>query len=191
MACKWITMTPFIVLSLGDFISENGSYVALHSFTNFYHNTTSKHQKRIELVLIDEHENLKQQLAFCKKLQIEDAVTVLHLGQQERIESMYKNASIFMLPVRRHLNAIVQECLSYGLPLLGYDGFGTEQVIDQTCGMLVQYDTDEESILDFSRMLRMLYFDPEARKILCKGAEARYEKEFTWGQKNHLRVGSR
>jgi len=42
--------------------------------------------------------------------------------------------------------------------------------------MLVPRRRRKEGHAEFSRILEMLYFDPEVRKILAKGAMCRYEK---------------
>ena len=47
--------------------------------------------------------------------------------------------------------------------------------------MTIENDNLQESIIEFSDVLRMLYFDPEARKILKRGALKKYETQFTWG----------
>ncbi|MEL6922581.1 MAG: hypothetical protein AAFO94_00920 [Bacteroidota bacterium] len=46
--------------------------------------------------------------------------------------------------------------------------------------MMVSHISREQSIQEFGAMLHMLYFDPEARKILQKGAGQKHSSQFTW-----------
>ena len=74
------------------------------------------------------------------------------------------------------------QALSKGLPVLSYRGEERESLIDLTCGMLIDYMSTGQSIGDFASLLRMLYFDPAACKILKKGALKKYTTLLQWQQ---------
>lgn len=189
-AHKPTTMTPFITLGLGDFISERGLEITIKAFSHFYHNITPKHQRRVELKLIDKAVNKSRIQTLTKHYNIDHLTQFLDLEEQELIETQYKIASLIMLPININVSNIVQESLSYSLPIICFKNTTSEGLLDQTCSMQLEYDSDEVSVIEFSRILKLLYFDPEARKILKRGALQKYEAKFTWGNKNRIRVGS-
>jgi len=183
-------MTPFIIIGLGDFIDNNHLEITVRSFANFYHNVTSKHQKRVELKLIDDRGNIQKIQQLTKYYKIEDVTEILTLDQQEDIEVKYKIASFLLLPLNRKVENIIQESLSYGLPILCYYSTGSDSLLDQTCSMRIDFENTETSVLNFAEVLKLLYFDPEARKIFKKGAVQKYQADYTWGGSNRVRVGA-
>jgi len=183
-------MTPFIVIGLGDFISEQGLDITVKSFANFYHNVTSKHQKRLELKLIDDIENVSRLKSLVSQYEVDNVTEILTLSQQNQIETTYKIASLIMLPLNKNVSNIVQESLSYSLPIICFNNSANEGLLDQTCSMQLDFETDEASAIQFSRLLKLLYFDREALKILKRGAAQKYESKFTWGTNNRARVGA-
>ena len=86
-----------------------------------------------------------------------------------------------LLPSADNITRLISEAFSFGLPVVCYDSEELEETVDPTCGMTVDNDNYQESVIGFSEVLRMLYFDPEARKILKKGALKKYETQFSWG----------
>ena len=175
-------MIPFSVITLGHLVSPNSASTALKSFANFYHTITSKHQRRVKLYIVDESANNDMLHKQCLEQEIGDVTTILNLSEQETIESIYKSGSVFFLPVKENKDALVQESLSYGLPFIGFTKYGYEEYIDQTCGMLLKEERDEENVIEFARLLQLLYFDPEARNFLKRGAVNKYEAAFSWGK---------
>ena len=75
------------------------------------------------------------------------------------------------------------EALSFGLPILCYSHANLEDYVDHTCGMLVESISRDQSIQEFANKLKILYFDPEACKILQRGAVNKYQNQFTWSLK--------
>ena len=184
-------MIPFSIITLGDFVSPTGLQTAIRSFSNFYHNITAKHQRRLTFYIIDNHENVDEIARLCINEGIEKATCILHLGEQDDIVKIYKSASVFLLPIQENKDSIVQESLSYGLPILSFLDAGYEEYIDQTCGMLLKPTRQEEHILEFARMLQLLYFDPEAREFLKRGATNKYKAHFSWGLDSRERARRR
>jgi len=109
----------------------------------------------------------------------------VYWDDQEKVETSYTNGSVLLLPSKDNFSKLVSESFSFGLPVICYDNEHIEDIVDQTCGMLVHEDNVGESIIEFSNLLRMLYFDPEARKILKRGAKNKYTQALSWGIENH------
>ena len=174
-------MSKFNVLSLGEFIHKEGIDVALESFADLYYDVTSKHQKQMKLIMVTKgtlSDYIEQKV---NNLGIKKAVEMVSWSEQEEIEEWYKNSSVMLLPSADNITRLISEAFSFGLPVVCYDSEELEETVDPTCGMTVEYDNYQESVMGFSEVLRMLYFDPEARKILKKGALKKYETQFSWG----------
>ncbi len=183
-------MTLFNVLSLGGFIPTKDVEVAMEAFASFYHQVTNKHQRRLRITIIDKGDNQRHFEELARTLDIQQVLTIISCNQQEGVEAFYAKSATILLPTRQRLGMIIPEALSFGLPVLSLEEEHTKEHIDNSCGMLIRYQGREQSIEEFSRCLRILYFDPEALKILKKGAFNQYEKNFTWASKRSVRIGA-
>jgi len=174
-------MSKFNVLTLGEFIHQEGMDIALRSFAELYHDVTSKHQKQMRLAMISKgilSDYIQDQI---HELKINDAIEIVPWSEQEAIEDWYEKASIMLLPSIDNISKLVSESFSFSLPVVCYENEQLHDIIDQSCGMMIDYGNTPQNILNFSEVLKMLYFDPEARKILKKGANRKYETKFSWG----------
>lgn len=174
-------MSKFNVLSLGEFIHKEGIDVALESFADLYYDVTSKHQKKMKLIIVTKGALQDYIDERANKLGINKVIEIVSWSQQEEIEDWYKNASVMLLPSTDNINRLIAEAFSFGLPVVCYESKRLDGTIDPSCGMTIEQVNFQENVIEFSEVLRMLYFDPEARKILKKGALKKYETQFSWG----------
>lgn len=171
----------FYVLALGEFIHQEGINVALEAFADLFHDVTSKHQKQMKLLMVTKG-TLNPYI--CKKvqeLQIEIAVQMIPWSEQEAIEKWYEAASIMLLPSTENPSKLISEAFSFSLPVVCYERAELEETINPACGIMLERGTFQQNIFNYSEVLRMLYFDPEARKIMKRGARRQYENLFSWG----------
>ncbi len=173
-------MKPFIVVALGRFLEENSIEIALSSFAEFYHSVSYKYQKHSHLIVIDKkyHHNLNEDLAAHKK--IIDKTVFLNLTEQAKIEKAYKEASLLLLPRNINSSVIIKEAFLYGLPVLGYTNSSHDNLLDNSSGMKIRYQNEIQAAQELANCLRLLKYDPEAVKMLKKGAAMKYEKEYKW-----------
>ena len=174
-------MSKFNVLSLGEFIHKEGIDVTLESFADLYYDVTSKHQKKMKLIMVTK--GILQDYIYerANKLGIKKVIEIISWSEQEEIEDWYKNASVMLLPSTDNITRLIAEAFSFGLPVVCYESETLEDAIDSSCGMTIEQYNFQENVTEFSDVLRMLYFDPEARKILKKGALKKYETQYSWG----------
>ncbi len=184
-------MNPFFVLAPGDFLDHRNARLAIEAFARVYRTLTPKHQRRMRLIIIDEDENHSKHLHLARKLKAEGALQVVSRFDAEQAERAYQQASVFFCATDQSLASIIPEALSYGLPILSTANAQIKDYIDNTCGMIVEKRSESQLIEGFSRMFSMLYFDPEVRKILQKGAKRKYRNHFCWGvYERRLRAGA-
>ncbi|MDB4443434.1 glycosyltransferase [Saprospiraceae bacterium] len=174
-------MSKFNVLSLGEFIHKEGIDVTLEAFADLYYDVTSKHQKQMKLIMVSKGSLQDYIHEKADKLGLSKVIEIIFWSEQEEIEEWYKNASIMLLPSKGKITRLIKEAFSFGLPVVCYESDELDEIMDPSCGMTIENDNLQESIIEFSDVLRMLYFDPEARKILKRGALKKYETQFTWG----------
>lgn len=180
-------MTSFKVLTLGEFMIGKNVEIAIRAFATFYHDLTSKHQKKCSLIIIEKEEFIKSNLDIANKYEVADQVKFIPWTEQEDIQKAYKESTLMLLPTRASLGRIIPEAYSFSLLILSYDCDEITEFVDMTCGLLADFGSNEQNILAFSDTLRILYFDPEGTKLLKKGALRKYETSYSWGLKKMLK----
>ena len=175
-------MYSFTVLALSDVATEAGIDIVFQSFAEFYHELTPKHKKKSKLIFIDKGGYALAAIQLAEQLDIQPVVQVLNWKRIDYIKSAYEAASLLLLPAKTKLESIIVDALSKGVPILSYLEKEQEQYIDHTCGTLIDYYSKGQSIEDFANVMRMLYFDPEACKLLKKGAFSKYKNQISWEQ---------
>ncbi|MEM9917779.1 MAG: glycosyltransferase [Bacteroidota bacterium] len=181
-------MTFFNILSLADFLSEDEIDTVMESFSDFYFKLTSKHHRRIRLYIVAGEIAKIHVLQSAKKYQLDKLVEIIPNEDKKLIKNVYQSASVMFLPIQKNIGEIVPEALAFGLPVLCYDTEDMKEYLDQTCGMFVRPKTFSQSMLDFAEKIHMLYFDPEARKLLKKGAKRKFGLTFGWNRYENLEV---
>jgi len=163
-------MYTFTVLALSDVASEAGIEIVFQSFAAFYHDLTPKHKKKSKLIFIDKGGYALSALQLAEELEIKPVLQVLNWKRIEHIKKAYDTASLLLLPSKSKIENIIIEALSKGVPILSYQEKEQEQYVDHTCGTLIDYYSKSQSVEEFANLMQILYFDPEACKLLRKGA---------------------
>ena len=173
-------MKPFLVVALGRFLKENSVETVFASFSEFYHSVSYKYQKHSQLILIDRAYNLRLNRDLAFQYKIETKTSFLSLRDQEEVEKSYKEGTVLLLPRNINSSSIIKEAFLYGLPVLGFSNSGHDNLLDASSGLKVNFQSEHQAVKAFADNLRILKYDPEAVKMLKKGAEKRYKTEFTW-----------
>ena len=175
-------MYKFTVLALSDAASEAGIEISFQAFADFHHALTPKHKKNSKLIFIDKGGYALEALQRAEQLEIKSFVQVLNWKRIDHIQKAYESASLLLLPSRSKTKALIVNALSSGIAILSYREAEQEQFVDQTCGTLIDYYSDSQSIEDFANVMRILYYDPDACKLLKKGALSKYENQINLKQ---------
>ncbi|MEO1514916.1 MAG: glycosyltransferase [Bacteroidota bacterium] len=183
-------MTFFNILSLADFMTPEEIDTVLESFSEFYFQLTSKHQRRIRLYMIAGEVGHIHIRESAERYKLQDLIEVVSSDDEKVIRNVYQAASVLFLPLQESIGEIIPEALAFGLPVLCYDTEDMREYLDQTCGMFVRPRTFAQSILAFTEKIHMLYFDPEARKLLKKGAKRKFGLTFGWNRYEGIEVGA-
>jgi len=102
------------------------------------------------------------------------------LSDQQVVEDMYTQGSLLLLPRKVNCSSIIKEAFQYGLPVIGFAHSSHDNLLDSSSGLKVFYESDTQAVQAMATNLRLLKYDPEAVKLLKKGATNRYSAEFKW-----------
>jgi uncharacterized protein YjgD (DUF1641 family) len=160
-------MTPFNVfvdvINLDDASVKN----TLSSISSMYHSFTSKHQRKISFIFDIQSERVKMLNDTAKNLEIDHAVSV------SNFDAMYaqgKSISIFVDFGDTVATTKIISMLEIGVPFLGQSNSERKEILDNTCSILANTKSNFDLFPSIISFMRMLYYDPEVRKILKRGA---------------------
>ncbi len=99
-------------------------------------------------------------------------------GGLERIEGLYRNADIFLLPTQAECSAVAFcEAAAYGLPVITTDTGGTSTIVaDDVTGALLPLESGPEQ---FAAKIDALWHDPNLGSMRAK-ARQRYDEMLNW-----------
>ena len=103
-----------------------------------------------------------------------DCKNILHMGKvpNEKIGTYLCASDVFVLPTQAEgcCNAIV-EALSCGVPVISSDRPFNHDILDDSCGILIDPDSEEE----LEKAIRSIREDPQLRQYLAQGSLRRGE----------------
>lgn len=168
-------MKDFQVVSLSKPLHDNGIEIVLAAFSQLYNSVTFKHQRKMMLNLVCEAPRVSLVLDYAIKYEIEDAINLISY-QEDLKNQIPLNATTLLLPTEKRVGKLVRESLSKDVPIVSYVNESVSEYIDHTCGVFIRKRGFGFCVEDFSRTLRMLYFDPEVRKLFHRGAKTRFQE---------------
>ena len=169
-------MTDFNVLTLAKHLSDEELELVISSFSELYHRVTFKHHRRIKIKVVCSIHRAEWILTLARNYKIGSSLELI--PDKDFIETDWssQDASVLFLPTLKRAGRVTREALSQGTPVISFQNESISEYIDQSCGMLVRPRNSSQDVDAFSRILSMLYFDPEVRKLLKRGAERKYKE---------------
>jgi hypothetical protein len=154
----------------GFFLDEGAVQLVLQSFANLYNQLTPKHQQSLRIYIVEEPTSFNSIRALSKKMLLTKAVEPISRLEIDKVKRAYKESDFFIYMSTQNQYRIITEALQYDLPLLVLETDVTKDILDISCGMLVENGADSEIIKDCTEKMEMLFFDREVCKYLKKGA---------------------
>lgn len=182
-------MANFKVLFFLGSSSEQYEDAVLYSFHSFYYNVTFKHQRKIHFVFVSKEKDTQSLNQIRTKLadhQLLDIATIIPSYHSIEVDTACKDSSVFLLPESGKLEDMTYKAFYHGLPVIGLDCVQTRGIIDQTVGILLKGKNPDTLIRELTDVLRILYFDPEATKIMQKGALKKYKEHYSSPSSNNF-----
>ncbi len=166
-------MRTFKVLSLGGNCSVEEVEFIIRTFAEMYFSVTNKHRRRMKLILTVETNKFLEVIKGLKSKEISKAIDIYEESQINTL--LLEDIGVLFLPSTQGKETQINFSLKNGIPILSFDGLTIRNYVDNSCGFLIKQQSREYSIDSFVKYLSMLYFDPEANKMLKKGALNRFK----------------
>jgi len=97
------------------------------------------------------------------------------------MEKLYIDADIFVFPsIREATGTVIFEAMSFGLPIIALNINGASVIIDESCGILVNTNSEKQMISDFTTALVSLCNNPSLRHSMGEKAREKVVNNFTW-----------
>jgi len=167
-------MKDFQVVCITDPLKDENVEIIIAAFSELYNSVTSKHQKRMQLNLICKSNRVSQILDFAEQYKIEGPIQLIPYNLERQKDQLPLNATVLCLPTEEKVGRLVRESLSKSIPVVSYLNESISEYIDQTCGLFVRDRGFGFNVEEYAKVLRMMYFDPEVRKLMHKGAKNKY-----------------
>lgn len=176
-------MDKFEILAYSIHLDKSQQEQVVRTFFDFYHEQTPKHQKRIRLnwIFLPGRFNGKIPEKWVKAYEIPDKVMRM-VPFEERTVAL-ESSSVVLHPSGKEQKQVVPEAFKYRIPVVVTEETDLFEEVPINSGVLLKEKSGEFLTAEITRTLEMLYYDPEALKILSKGAEKEYERLFGWGLK--------
>jgi hypothetical protein len=162
-----LIMNTFEILMVSNHYNDQELRLGIQTFAYLFRHVTPKHRKRMSMTLIASSSRRKLIRQLLHQSSLESAVRVVSATQV--IDSHWEQADLQLNTQYQPLIADLKKGLSFGLPWVGFETSILRQEIDFSCSLLAtpkEFETGES----LSQLLRTLYFDQGALKVLQKGA---------------------
>lgn len=169
-------MKEFNVLTLGEKLSDEELELVIASFAELYHRVTFKHHRRIKMKVICDLKQGELVLSVANNHKVSTNVELISINDFNPDDWSSFGVSVLFLPTKKRVGKITRTALSQGIPIVSFQNESISEYVDHSCGMLVRAKDYSQNKDAFSRILNMLYFDPEVRKLLKKGAQTKFRQ---------------
>ncbi len=167
-------MKDFQVVCITDPLKDEHVETVVAAFSELYNSVTSKHQRRMQLNLICRPSRVSPILDYAERHKIEEPLQLIPYNLERQKDQLPLNATVLFLPTKERVGRLVRESLSKSIPVVSFLNESVSEYIDQTCGLFVRDRGFGFNVDEYSKVLRMMYFDPEVRKLMHKGAKTKY-----------------
>ena len=121
---------------------------------------------------------------LVNELGVSDAVAFHGRLPREEIDEFYRAADVFVFPSYREPGGIVvQEAMSFGLPLVVADRGGPAESVDDRCGFRIQPENPEQFAAAIADAVQRLVEDEDLRIRMGDAARARVASIALWDEK--------
>jgi glycosyltransferase involved in cell wall biosynthesis len=171
----------FDILVIGRFLTIKSFDIAIKSFSEFLNK--NKLKKDISLSIVGKGPKELELKQLVKELKIEKNVKFIDWIEKKDLDVIYQKASLFLFPSHEGAGMVIVEALSFGLPVVCFNNYGPGELVDDSCGLSIDYSSYDKSVIDFSKVLTKLYTDKKLYSSLSEGAINKFNKEYEWNQK--------
>jgi glycosyltransferase involved in cell wall biosynthesis len=121
---------------------------------------------------------------LTRALNLEDCCTFYGKRRKEEVLTFYKNSNIFCFPSLAEAGGtVVLEAMSMGLPVITINRGGPAEMVDKSCGILIDAHSPNYVSRKIAEALSMLIMNRDKTIDLGKAARKKVQDNFTWQKK--------
>jgi hypothetical protein len=154
-------------------------HLSIQAFEAFYDEITPKHRKKVKLILILNSIQQETYSNYTNTAMASKAIEIIPENEVAVIDKNWEQASLCFLPDSGGTTELFNKSLFHHLPVLTFASKLAKKTLDNSCSLLIPFKLNSQDSV-FAQKLKMLYFDPGARKMLTQGAMKK------WKMMNHL-----
>jgi len=115
------------------------------------------------------------------KTKINSKITFLGNISYSKMNELYEWADIFVFPsLREASGTVILEAMSHGVPVIALNLNGAKNIIDPSCGILIDITNPQQMINDFANAIIKLCENPLLRIEMGNNARKKVEEKFLW-----------
>ncbi len=175
--------TQFTILAVGRFVYMKGFDITIRAFAQFYNNLNKEEQTKVKLKLVGKGEELERMKQIIASENIGSAVEIIKWVKKDKMQQIYRDASVFCFGSHEGAGMVIPEALSYGLPVVCFDNYGPGELCDETCAIKIPYGKYKQSVTDFAQALNKLYVNPNIYNTYTINARQYAQENFHWSTK--------
>ena len=166
-------MTPFLSMVQASNPVEKSLEMVIDVFASFYHGLTNKNQQRLKFLIVGaDKSNTEKVTALAKNFEI--GHTVEFVSAADASTKGYGAATVLVEAATGEDDSFIIDGLGHGLPVLTFITPARREILDNSCAVMVKYRDYEANVNSLANALEIIYFDPEARKMLRRGALSKH-----------------
>ena len=176
--------SQFIIVSVGRLVKIKGFDLILQSFKKFSDSLRENNNEPAVLMIVGDGPEKKKLQEMVTHFDF-DRNEVIFTGwlQKYEINEIYNAASCYISASFEGGGAVVAEAMSYGLPIVCFDGYGASSIVDESCSIKVRSNSRKEDIEEFVIALHRLYGDKYLAKLLGEGSRNKFIRDLSWESK--------
>ena len=188
------------MIEIGKEIAENKVPIKNEIFEILWVGSLEPHKapllaiKAIEKILISKKEvlltiigsgSLKGSLTkYIQNRHLKKYVHLLGQVAHEKLYSHYKRSDIFLFTSLRDTSGnVLLEAMSYGLPCISFNHQGSKEILDDSCGILINITSIRQILDDLGAKIIWLQSNPKIRFEMGRNAVEKVRLEFFWNKK--------
>lgn len=173
----------FEVLFVGRLEPLKGIDIAIESYYTFYNSLTKEEKQNTSFTIIGSGTLEKKIEHFIVKNNADTYIKKIPWIEQKDVLKHYSKSKVFLFPSHEGAGMVVAEALSFGLPVVCFNNAGPGELTPENSNIKTTYSTKENSILEFSKILKHLFSDASFYEQEMNKAKDHFKKNLEWKNK--------
>ena len=164
----------------GTLAGHKGGEIAIRAFATAFGHV----EDPPKLLMYGAGPDLKRLKRLSAETGIEKAVRFCgHVSQEYLWNAISRSVALFFTSVRDTSGNVALEAMALGTPVICFRHQGVAQIVDESCAILVEPSSWDDSITNFASALQKVMSNPSTALKLGQNGRKRALEKFTWDRK--------